>query len=396
MSADTQETDGPLRGVRVVEIAGQGPGPFAAMMLADLGAEVLRVDRADAVGAIDAEAPNNEVILQRGRRSVAVDLKHPDGPEVVLTLVDRADALIEGFRPGVLERLGIGPDACLARNERLVFARITGWGQDGPLSQAPGHDINYIALTGVLHSIGNAGERPVPPLNIVGDYGGGMMLALGVVSGVLNARVSGKGQVVDAAMLDSTALLAGLLYGMYQNRSWSSTHGENLLDGGAHFYGVYETADGRWISLGAIEPKFYELLLRALGLAGQQLPGQYDRASWPGMRERFAVIFKAKTREQWCETLEPLGACFAPVLDIDEAFVHAHNDARGVFVQHDGLRHPAPAPRFSRTPGRITRGAARPGEHSAEALRSWGFDPSDVERLLDAGAVRAAGPRGVT
>jgi alpha-methylacyl-CoA racemase len=374
----------------VVEIAGQGPGPFAAMMLSDLGAEVLRIDRADAVGMLEG-APSNEVILQRGRRSIAVDLKHAEGAEVVLSLLQRADALIEGFRPGVLERLGIGPDACLARNERLVYARITGWGQDGPLAQAPGHDINYIALTGVLHSIGNAGERPVPPLNLVGDYGGGMMLALGVVSGVLQARGSGKGQVVDAAMLDSTALLAGLLYGMRQNGAWSGEHGENLLDGGAHFYGVYETADGRWISLGAIEPKFYGQLLLGLELDGKDLPEQYDRASWGAMRERFAAIFRTKTREQWCEALEPLGACFAPVLDIEESFAHSHSRARGVFVEHDGMCHPAPAPRFSRTPGQITRTAARPGEHTVQALSAWGFDASEIKRLLDLGAVRNDG-----
>jgi alpha-methylacyl-CoA racemase len=373
----------------VLEIAGQGPGPFAAMMLSDLGAEVLRIDRADAVGARTSE-PSNEVILQRGRRSIAVDLKHPEGAEVVLALVERADALLEGFRPGVLERLGIGPEPCLERNPRLVYARITGWGQDGPFAQAPGHDINYIALSGVLHSIGNLGERPVPPLNIIGDYGGGMMLALGIVSGVLHARTSGQGQVVDAAMIDSTALLAGLLYGMFQNGAWPGEHGTNLLDGGAHFYGVYQTADERWVSLGAIEPKFYAQLLQGLGLAGEELPEQYDRSGWASLRERFAAIFRTRTRDQWCEALEPLGPCFAPVLDIEEAFEHPHNLARGVYPERDGMRHPAPAPRFSVTPAAIQSDAALPGEHTVEALVDWGFEPSEIERLRQAGTLRGS------
>ena len=378
---------GPLAGLRVVEIVGQGPAPFAAMMLSDLGAEVLRIDRADAVDAGDGSS--NEAILERGRMSVAIDLKHPQGQAAALRLIEQADALIEGFRPGVLERLGIGPEQCLARNPRLVYGRVTGWGQDGPLAQAPGHDINYIALTGVLHAIGTAGGAPVPPLNIVGDYGGGMMLALGVVSALLHARATGEGQVVDAAMVDSVALMAGLLYGMLQGGSWSGERGTNLLDGGAHFYGTYETADGRWVSVGAIEPKFYARLLEGLGLAREQLPSQYDREAWPAMRERFARIFETKTRDEWCRELEPLGVCFAPVLDVREAFAHPHNVARELFVAHDDFSQPAPAPRFSRTPGALGRGTSRAGEHTAEALRAWGFSAEEVGRLADSGAVRS-------
>jgi alpha-methylacyl-CoA racemase len=379
-----------LRGIRVIELAGQGPGPFAAMMLSDLGAEVLRIDRPESVLPAARRVRTNEVILQRGRRSVAIDLKHPRGVQTLLRLVGLADALVEGFRPGVLERLGVGPDVCRERNPRLVYGRITGWGQDGPLAQAPGHDINYIALTGVLHSIGNAGGSPVPPLNIVGDYGGGMMLALGVVCGILHARVSGQGQVVDGAMVDSTALLAGLLYGMLQNGAWESDRGSNLLDGGAHFYGVYETADGRWVSVGAIEPKFYELLLHGLGLDASDLPTQYDRAEWAQMKDRFAAIFRTKSREQWCRELEALGVCFAPVLEVQEAFTDSHNQARGVYVEHDGMTQPAPAPRFSRTPTKLGFGAPAPGEHTAEALSHWGFSADELNDLEYSGAIVSA------
>jgi alpha-methylacyl-CoA racemase len=371
----------------VLEIAGQGPGPFAAMMLSDLGAEVLRIDRPPRGGAEEERSARYEVILQRGRRSVALDLKRPEGAAAALDLIERADALLEGFRPGVLERLGLGPAECLARNPRLVYARITGWGQDGPMAQVPGHDIDYIALTGVLHSIGTAGGPPVPPSNLVGDYGGGMMLALGIVAGILEARTSGAGQVVDAAMVDSTALIAGLMYGMHQNDAWADEHGTNLLDGGAHFYGVYETADRLWAAVGAIEPKFYAALLGGLGLAGEDLPEQYDRAAWPAMRERFAAIFSTRTLAEWEATLGPLDACFAPVLAIDDAFDHPHNVARELFSEHDGIRQPAPAPRFSRTPGRIQGPAPRAGEHGAAALADWGVDPDAVARLRESGVL---------
>jgi alpha-methylacyl-CoA racemase len=389
MGAASHIGSGPLQGIRVIEIAGQGPGPFAAMMLSDMGAEVLRLDRADAVNSEQGLGPPTDFVLQRGRRSVAVDLKHPEGASVVLRLVEQADVLIEGFRPGVLERLGVGPEECLARNSRLVYARVTGWGQQGPFAQMPGHDINYIALSGVLHSIGSPGGPPAPPLNLVGDYGGGMMLAFGVVCAVLEARVSGEGQVLDAAMLDASALMAGLFYGMYQRGEWTDQRGANLLDGGAHFYGVYETSEGGWVSVGAIEPKFYEQLLKGLELDGQTLPDQYDRDSWPQMRERLAAIFLANTREHWCTVLEPLGPCFAPVLTMAEAFEHHHNLARELFMECDGVLQPAPAPRFSRTPGRIAGGAPKPGEHTGEALRSWGFDPGEVGRLASLGAIRS-------
>jgi alpha-methylacyl-CoA racemase len=374
----------------VIEIAGQGPGPFAAMMLSDMGAEVLRVDRADAVDSEQRPRPPTDFVLQRGRSSLAVDLKHPEGASVVLRLVEQADVLIEGFRPGVLERLGIGPKECLARNRLLVYGRVTGWGQDGPFAQVPGHDINYIALSGVLHSIGSPGGPPAPPLNLVGDYGGGMMLAFGVVCAVLEARVSGEGQVLDAAMLDASALMAGLFYGMYQRGAWTDQRGANLLDGGAHFYSVYETSDGGWVSVGAIEPKFYEQLLKGLELDGRTLPGQYDRDGWPEMRERLAAVFRTNTREHWCTVLEPLGPCFAPVLTMAESFEHPHNLARGLFQELDGVLQPAPAPRFSRTPGRIAAGAPRAGEHTDEALQSWGFDAEEVSRLASLGAIRSA------
>jgi alpha-methylacyl-CoA racemase len=373
---------GPLAGVRVVELAGIGPGPFCAMVLADLGAEVLRVDRPAAT------RPAWPTVLARGRRSVAVDLKHPDGAGVVLDLVAAADALVEGFRPGVAERLGIGPDACLARNPRLVYGRVTGWGQEGPWRHAAGHDIDYIALAGALHPIGHAGGPPVPPLNLVGDFGGGgMLLALGVVAALLEAGRSGAGQVVDAAMVDGAALLTTQFHELLAAGLWTEERGANLLDGGAPFYGVYETADGRHLAVGALEPQFWAELLRRLGLDGGDLPAQPDRDGWPLLRERLAALFRTRTREEWCELLAGTDACVAPVLGFGEAPAHPHHRARGTFVDVGGVTQPAPAPRFSRTPCDPPTPAPHPGEHTDQALADWGLPPDRIARLRATAAV---------
>jgi alpha-methylacyl-CoA racemase len=381
---------GALSGYRVIELAGIGPAPMCAMMLSDMGAEVLRIDRtADAGLGIAMETKYN--LLNRGRRSVAFDLKRPEAAEALLRLVERADALIEGFRPGVMERLGIGPDQCLARNPRLVYGRMTGWGQDGPLAHAAGHDINYIALAGALHSIGRKGETPVPPLNLVGDFGGGALyLALGVVTGLLEAQKSGKGQVVDTAMVDGVASLMTAIYGMRGAGVFTDNRGENMLDTGAHFYDAYETSDGKYICIGSIEAKFYEELLRLSGLKGEELPRQLDRKSWPAMKERIAKLFRTKTRDEWCRIMEGSDVCFAPVLSMEEAPRHPHNRQRATFVEENGVIQPAPAPRFSRTPSAIQRPPARPGEHTEAALRDWGFSASDLERLRACGAIASA------
>jgi alpha-methylacyl-CoA racemase len=373
---------GPLAGVRVVELAGIGPGPFCAMLLADLGAEVLRVDRPAAART------GWPTVLARGRRSVAVDLKHPDGAGVVLDLAAAADALVEGFRPGVAERLGIGPDACLARNPRLVYGRVTGWGQEGPWRQAAGHDIDYIALAGALHPVGPAGGPPVPPLNLVGDFGGGgMLLALGVVTALLERGRSGAGQVVDAAMVDGAALLTTQFHELLAAGLWRERRGSNLLDGGAPFYGVYETADGRHLAVGALEPQFWAELLRRLGLDAGDLPDQLDRDGWPRLRQRLAALFRTRTLDEWCELLAGTDACVAPVLGLGEAPAHPHNRARGTFVDVGGVVQPAPAPRFSRTPCDPPTPAARPGEHTDRALTDWGVPAEKVARLRATGAI---------
>jgi alpha-methylacyl-CoA racemase len=381
---------GALSGYRVIELAGIGPAPMCAMMLSDMGAEVLRIDRtADAGLGIAMDAKYN--LLNRGRRSVAFDLKRLEAAEALLRLVERADALIEGFRPGVMERLGIGPDQCLARNPRLVYGRMTGWGQEGPLAHAAGHDINYIALAGALHSIGRKGETPVPPLNLVGDFGGGALyLALGIVTGLLEAQKSGKGQVVDTAMVDGVASLMTAIYGMRGAGVFTDNRGENMLDTGAHFYDAYETSDGKYICIGSIEAKFYEELLRLSGLKGEELPRQLDRKSWPAMKERIAKLFRTKTRDEWCRIMEGSDVCFAPVLSMEEAPAHPHNRQRATFVEENGVVQPAPAPRFSRTPSAIQRPPARPGEHTEAALRDWGFSASDLERLRACGAIASA------
>ena len=380
---------GPLSGVKVVEIAGIGPGPFCAMLLADMGADVIRVDRAQTVAGSFPDAPSLD-IMNRGRRSIGVDLKQPDGVETVLRLVEQADALLEGFRPGVAERLGIGPDECLARNPRLVYGRMTGWGQDGPYAPTAGHDINYIALAGALDPIGRLGDKPVPPLNLVGDFGGGgLMLAYGLVCGILEARSSGTGQVVDAAMVDGAAVLTTFIHGLRAMGVWQDVRGGNLLDTGAHFYETYECSDGTFVSIGSIEPQFYSELMRLTGLDQEEVPHQMDRSQWGAMKERLTALFKTKTRDEWCTILESSpDVCFAPVLSMAEAPDHPHNVARSTFVEVAGIRQPAPAPRFSRTPGSIDRPPPHAGQHTEEALVAWGFDPSDVAKLRDAGAIK--------
>src|SRR5579863_596102 len=380
-------TMGVLSGYRVIELAGIGPGPMCAMLLSDMGADVVRIDRlADAALGIAMDTKYS--LLNRGRRSVALDLKQPEAIEALLKMVERADALIEGFRPGVTERLGLGPDTCLARNPRLVYGRMTGWGQEGPLAHAAGHDINYIALSGALHSIGRKGEAPVPPLNLVGDFGGGgVYLALGVVAGMLEAKTSGKGQVIDVAMIDGASSLMAGIYGLRGAGVWNDNRGENILDTGAHYYNVYETSDGKYVSVGSIEGKFYAELLRLTGLEGEKLPRQNDRTQWAAFQERLKAVFKTKTRDQWCAIMEGSEVCFAPVLSLIEAPQHPHNLHRGTFVEVDGVVQPAPAPRFSRTPSKIQCPPARPGEHTEEALRDWGFKPSELEGLRSSGAI---------
>jgi alpha-methylacyl-CoA racemase len=379
---------GPLSGVRVIEIAGIGPGPFCAMMLADMGADVIRVDRAQAVRGGDPSAPPADV-LNRGRRSIGVDLKHPDGVAVVMDLVEGADALIEGFRPGVAERLGIGPDDCLARNPRLVYGRMTGWGQSGPYAHTAGHDINYIALAGALEPIGRAGGPPVPPLNLVGDFGGGgLMLAFGLVCALLESSRTGQGQVVDAAMVDGAAVLMTMFHAFTAMGIWNDERGTNLLDTGAHFYDVYETADGRYVSIGSIEPQFYAELLRLTGLADEgDFAAQMDRSRWPELKARLAEVFRTKTRDEWCEIMEGTDVCFAPVLSISEAPTHPHNVERGTFVEVAGITQPAPAPRFSRTAPEIQRPPAHAGQHTDEILAAVGYDGDRIAALRESGAV---------
>ncbi len=382
---------GPLSGFRIIEIAGIGPGPFAAMMLADMGAEVVRVERAQAVRE-GASGAHWDVML-RGRRNVALDLKHADGAQALLSMVERADALIEGFRPGVMERLGIGPQQCLTRNPKLVFGRMTGWGQSGPYANSAGHDINYIALAGALAHFGRAGEPPTPPLNIVGDFGGGgMLLAYGVVCALLETQRSGKGQVVDAAMVDGSAVLMSMFWafkhiGMFDENA----RGTNLLDTGAHFYDVFECADGEWVSIGSIEPQFYALLLQKTGLAGDaELAGQMDRAKWPQLKEKLAAVFRTKTRAQWNEIMEGSDVCYAPVLRMSEAAQHPHNVARNTFVEVAGVTQPAPAPRYSRSETSTPTPPAHAGAHTRAVLADWGFDAQRIEQLVASGAAKQA------
>ncbi|MBZ2207691.1 CaiB/BaiF CoA transferase family protein [Massilia soli] len=375
---------GPLAGVRVVEMVGLGPCPFAAMMLADMGAEVIRIDRKAAPGAANPfpMLGTKFDVMARGRRSLALDLKSPEGIQVLLELAGKADVIIEGFRPGVMERLGAGPEACHARNPKLVYGRVTGWGQDGPLAQAAGHDLNYIALTGMLQAMGRKDEPPAPPLNLVGDFGGGaMMLAFGVVCAVLEARKSGQGQVVDAAMTDGAALLGAMMYGFRAYGSWDLEREANLLDGGAPFYDTYACADGRFVSIGSIEPQFYALLLRLAGVADPAFDDQMARAEWPSLKHKFAALFKSRTRDAWCALMEGTDVCFAPVLDMDEAPQHPHNRARATFAEVDGVIQPAPAPRFSRTAPELGLPPAAPGQHGGDILADWGWSGEAVAAL---------------
>jgi alpha-methylacyl-CoA racemase len=382
---------GVLSGYKVVEFAGIGPAPMCAMLLSDMGAEVLRIDRAEEANlGIPTDAKFN--VLGRGRRSVALDLKRKEGVEVALKLIAKADALIEGFRPGVMERLGLGPDVCMARNPKLVYGRMTGWGQDGPMALAAGHDINYIALTGALHSIGRRGEAPVPPLNLVGDFGGGgVYLALGVVAALLEAQKSGKGQTIDVAMVDGASSLMAAIYGLRAAGRWTDKRGDNILDTGSHYYNVYETSDGKYVSIGSIEPKFYAELLQLSGLQHEELPKQNDKSAWPKMNERLTAIFRSKTRDEWCKIMEGSDVCFAPVLDMGEAPKHPHNKQRGTFVEVDGVVQPGPAPRFSRTPSAIQGPPAVAGQHTVAALKDWGFSASELDQLQKAGAIGARG-----
>jgi len=375
---------GPLSGVRVVEMVGIGPCPFAAMMLADMGAEVIRIDRKGVPGE-DNPYPvlgTRHDVMARGRRSLALDLKKAAGRQAALRLIGQADAVIEGFRPGVMERLGLGPELCLERNQKLVYGRVTGWGQTGPLAQAAGHDINYVALSGMLHAMGRADAPPSPPLNLVGDFGGGgMMLAFGVVCAVLAARQSGQGQVVDAAMTDGAALLGSMMYGLRASNSWRDTREANLLDGGAPFYDTYACADGKFIALGAIEPQFFAKLLSLAGIVDSGFTGRWNKADWPGLKERFAALFATRTREEWCRLLEGSDVCFAPVLDMGEAPRHPHNAARRTFIDIDGVTQPAPAPRFSRTAPATPMAPSPPGQDSEAILADWGFTAESIEAL---------------
>jgi alpha-methylacyl-CoA racemase len=376
---------GPLSGIRVVEFEAIGPGPFAGMLLADMGADVLLIDRPESPG-LGLRRERWMDVMMRGKRSVTLDLKSKDGAAAALELVARADALIEGFRPGVMERLGLGPDAVSERNPKLVYGRMTGWGQDGPLAARAGHDINYIALAGVLHAFGRKGGAPVAPLNLVGDFGGGgMLLGFGIACALVEARASGKGQVVDAAMVEGAALLGTMFSGMLAAGAWQEERGSNILDTGAPWYDVYETKDGKYVSIGAIEAKFYEELIGTLGLKGDTLPKQNERKGWPRLREIFEKEFKSRTRDEWCAVFEGSDACFAPVLSFSEARRHAHNAARKSFVTVGKVEQPAPAPRFSRTAAAVRRAPPERGEGGKEALLDWGFSESEISVLKQRG-----------
>jgi alpha-methylacyl-CoA racemase len=376
---------GPLSGLKILEFEAIGPGPFCGMLLADMGADVLLLDRPDDP-RLGFGRDRWFDVMMRGRRSATLDLKSPTGVAAALALAAKADALIEGFRPGVMERLGLGPDVLLKANPRLVYGRMTGWGQQGPLAPRAGHDINYIALTGVLNAIGRAGGAPVPPLNLVGDFGGGgMLLAFGIACALVEAQRSGRGQVVDAAMVDGASLLAVMFSGMMAAGRWSERRGDNVLDTGAPWYDVYETKDGKYVAIGSIEPKFYEDLLSRLDLKGENLPSQHDRKGWPLLKEAFERKFKGKTRDEWCVVFEGSDACFAPVLSFTEARAHPHNVARATFVRAGRVEQPAPAPRFSRTPGAIRRAPPERGEGGEQALKDWGFSVEEISSLKTQG-----------
>ena len=361
---------GPLQGVRIIELGGIGPGPFCGMLLADMGADLVCVERT-APPLLDPAVD----CLRRNKRSIVLDLKQPDDRSAFLRLVEKADAVFEGFRPGVMEKLGLGPEECLAVNPRLVYGRMTGWGQHGPLAHAAGHDINYISLTGALHATGRRGQKPVPPVPPAADFGGGaMFLAFGLVCALLEALKSGQGQVVDAAMTDGTALLMALFHSLDAEGRLSMERGTNLLDSGAHFYNVYETRDGKYISLGSLEPQFYALLVEQAGLDPQRFGDQFDARKWPELQRELETLFKTRTRAEWCGLLEGTDTCFAPVLDLHEAPQHPHNRARGTYVQVDGMTQPAPAPRFSRTSPEIRHGSPQPGADTDDVFADWGVE----------------------
>jgi alpha-methylacyl-CoA racemase len=374
---------GPLQGLKVIELAGIGPGPFCGMLLSDMGADVLRIDRPGSRAQSDPRVD----IDGRGRRSIELDLKRPESVALCLALCEAADVIFEGYRPGVAERLGLGPEAALERNPRIVYGRMTGWGQQGPYAQRAGHDLNYIAISGALDAIGTR-DKPVPPLNLVGDYGGGaMFLAVGLLAAVLSARVTGKGQVVDAAMTDGAAYLTAVFHRLRAKGQWTSQRASNLLDGGAPFYDTYRCADGKWVAVGAIEPQFFAVLVDKMGLPAAMREQQMDHAQWPEMKAQMAEVFATRTRDDWCARFGSSDACFAPVLSIDEALADPHNVARGTFVEVEGVPQPAPAPRFSRTPGEIQAGALRAGSDSVAVLGDWGIDPVRAEALRASGIV---------
>ena len=372
---------GPLNGLKVIEFAGIGPGPFCGMLLSDLGADVVRIDRKGGRGGAKSD------VTARGRRSVALDLKNPASIEACLKLVETADVLFEGFRPGVMERLGLGPDVVLKRNPKIVYGRMTGWGQTGPYANAAGHDMNYIAISGALHAIG-LGDKPIPPLNLVGDFGGGALyLAFGILAGVIHARSSGQGQVIDCAMSDGAASLMAMFYGFKASGMWTDNRRDNMLDGGAHFYDTYQCSDGKWISIGSIEPQFYALLLEKTGITDPAFQQQMDRAQWPALKAKLAEVIKTKSRDEWCAIMDATDVCFAPVLDLNETASHPHNAARQTFVEIEGVVQPAPAPRFSATPGAIQAPPPAVGAHNDEAFADWGFAAADVENLKAVGAL---------
>lgn len=372
---------GPLKGVKIVEVGGIGPGPFCSMMLSDMGADIVRVDRR---GHVELFEPKYN-LLHRNRKSLCIDLKKPEGVEAVLRLIEQADALTEGFRPGVMENIGLGPDVCLQRNPKLVYGRMTGWGQDGPMAKAAGHDINYIALTGALYALGEKDRNPTPPLNLVGDFGGGgMLLAFGLVCALLETKTSGKGQVVDAAMVDGAATLMAMFYSMTAAGTWTVNREANLLDGGSHFYGVYRTKDDEFICIGSIEPQFYALLLEKTGLSDDpDFKVQMDMRKWPELKKRLTDLFLTKTRDEWCEIMEGTDICFAPVLNMNEALEHPHNKARNTFVEIEGVPQPGPSPRFSRTVPEIRKVAPAPGEDNENVLSEFGFSADEITALKE-------------
>jgi alpha-methylacyl-CoA racemase len=375
---------GPLAGIRIVEMAGIGPGPFAGMMLADHGAEVIRICRPDA-------AWNPADILLRSRQSITLDMKNPAAVDVARRLIAGAAGLIEGYRPGVMERMGLGPERLLKDNPSLVYGRMTGWGQTGSFSHAAGHDINYIALAGALHTFGRAGEKPTPPINMVGDFGGGgMMLAFGMVSALLHAAKTGEGQVIDCAMTEGASLLMSMIWGFHAAGHWSEKRGTNILDTGAHFYDTYETSDGKFVSVGAIEPQFYRELCERLEITDPEFEAQHDRMRWVGLREKMAAIFRRRSRDEWCKLLEETNACFSPVLSMSEAPLHRHNAERQAFINIAGVVQPAPAPRYSSTKNATPEAPRKPGADTMNVLRGVGYADAELEQLLSSGAILIA------